>query len=82
MPHVKSLMLYSEPLVELEVDKGARPNGDVSKFENDQRGRGRTDHKRRCPAGGGYDNSKPIGRPIAEDERVESVDAHRDDEEE
>lgn len=67
----------------LEIDRGARPDGDVSKkkLENDQRGNELTHYKRRCPADEGHDNPKPLGGAIAENERVESMDAHRDDEE-
>ena len=43
---------------------------------------GQTDDKRRCPANEGHYNSTQLWRPITEDEGVESVDAHRNDEEE
>lgn len=48
---------------------------------NDQRGGGHTHDKRRCPADEGHDNPKPLRGAVAENERVEGVDAHRDDEE-
>ena len=47
-----------------------------------QRESGQTDEECRCPANEGHDNSKPLWWPITEDERVEGVNAHRDDEEE
>jgi hypothetical protein len=65
-----------------EIERGARPGwGCLKKLQKDRRGNGLTHDKRGCPADEGYDNTKPLGRPIAENERVESVDAHRDDEE-